>query len=326
MITAPTLTKRLAVIAVLPALLSAGSAGAAPNRYSGVILNTPDRVVQGNYANVFVAAAPAGVRCSLTVKYANGARQKGLPARATKKGAASWRFQVPRKAAPGPARATAKCGAAGSGSRVFMVIGAVVPAHITVVKTGYSERTFTYGGSVVSWGAILQNDSPRDAIDVTVLANFVMPDNRLIGSMTAHTSNVPAGKQGALGGDLNFSWTPPIARLELVVTIRESGPASRAFPAAASVRVIGQPYDPAWVGSVEGEVQNDQAARSLQSVELGTVIMDASGNILGGATGFSYALLPPGAREFFKISGMSGIAMSNAASALVTLVPTYKTS
>ncbi len=194
-----------------------------------------------------------------------------------------------------------------------------------MLKKGYTQRAFQYSGSTVSWGVILANDSPQDAEDVTVLANFVMPDNRLIGSTTTHVGAVAAGREHALGGDLSFTGAPPIARLEIVVTIGRSGPASKAFPAVANTRVVMDPYDVGWTGSVEGEIQNDQAARTLQSVELSCVILDAAGNVLGGGTGFTFASLPPGAREFYKISnGLRAIPIANAASAQVSIVPTYK--
>ena len=325
MASAPTIHKRLLLLAALPALAFAGPAGAVPERVSSVRLDVPTRAVQGNYVSASVRVSPAGARCSLSVQYDSGAKQHGLGTRAARGGRASWRWLVARGTKPGPAMAMVSCGAAGGAVKTIMVVGSVIPAHISVVKQGYTQRAFQYGGSTVSWGVILANDSPQDAQDVTVLANFVMPDNRLIGSTTTHVSAVAAGRQHALGGDLSFPGVPPIARLEIVVTIGKSGPATKAFPAVANTRVVMDPYDVGWTGSVEGEIQNDQAARTLQSVELSCVIFDAAGNVLGGGTGFTFAALPPGAREFYKISnGLRAIPFANAASAEVSIVPTYQ--
>ena len=325
MASAPTLHKRLLLLAALPALAFAGPVGAAPERVSSVRLNVPTRAVQGNHISASVNVSPAGTRCSLTVQYTNGAKQRGLGTRTARGGRASWRWLVTRGTKPGPAMAMVSCGTAGGAVKTIMVVGSVIPAHISVVKKGYTQRPLPYSGSIVSWGVVLANDSPQDALDVTVLANFVMPDNRLIGSTTTHVSAVASGREHALGGDLSFAGVPPIARLEIVVTIGKSGPASKAFPAVANTRVVMDPYDAGWTGSVEGEIQNDQATRTLQSVELSCVVLDAAGNVLGGGTGFTFAALPPGAREFYKISsGLRAIPYANAASAQVSIVPTYQ--
>ena len=52
---------------------------------------------------------------------------------------------------------------------------------------------------------ILANESKtRDAMDVKVLVNFVIGDNRLIGSATTNISDMAAGSEHAFGGELNF--------------------------------------------------------------------------------------------------------------------------
>ena len=67
-------------------------------------------------------------------------------------------------------------------------------------------------------------------------------------------------------------------------------------------------------------------SRTLQNAELSAVILDGAGNVIGGATGFGAAALPPSARVFFKIeSGLRPISMSRVGSALVSVVPTYRT-
>jgi hypothetical protein len=315
-----------AALAALAALALADTVVAAPQSAAGVRFDLPTRGVQGNTVAATVRA-PNGARCSLRVTYANGARQKGLGMRKAVGGRARWSWKVSQAARPGAAMAVVSCGAAGGAVRTIMIVGQIVPAHIAVVKTGYNLRVFPYGGSDVSYGVILRNDSARDAVDVTVLANFVMPDNVLIGSATTHVSSIAAGREHALGGDLMFVGVPPLARLEVVITIGDAGPPSRAFPAVANVRVVQDAYDPGWVGTVQGEIQNDQATRTLQSVEMSCVVFDAAGAIIGGGSGFTFGSLPPGAREFFKLqNGFRAIPFPRAASAQVSIVPTYKTS
>ena len=123
--------------------------------------------------------------------------------------------------------------------------------------------------------------------------NFVMPDNRLIGSATSHISNIAVGSQHAFGGNLTFPGGAPIARLEVVVEIGKGGPPTRTKPGVSAVRVMPSPYEPQWCGSIEGEIQNDSTTRTLQQAELSGVVLDAAGNIIGGASGYGGAQLPP---------------------------------
>ena len=211
--TAATLVRRLIVVAALPALAFAGSAGAA------VGLTGPRRLVQGGDATI-TAAVRSGVRSrSRSDTAADRSARRHLHGR---QGDVS--FQVPRRAATGRARATVSCAGAGTASLSMMVIGSVIPAKITVVKQGFSQRLYTYGGSTASWGVILSNQSPdQDALDVKVLANFVMPDNRLIASATVRVASIPAGGTYVSGGSVWFSGAPPIARLR---SWRRSGDAT----------------------------------------------------------------------------------------------------
>jgi hypothetical protein len=74
-------------------------------------------------------------------------------------------------------------------------------------------------------------------------------------------------------------------------------------------------------------VQNDSPRKTIQFVELSGVVFDSSGNIIGGGTGFEAAALPPAARLFMKITnGVRPILYSRAASAMVSVVPTYMVS
>lgn len=289
------------------------------------ISSAPHRAVQGDTVRLAVAVRPAGVRCRLSVRYEGGALQPGLrPVRALR-GRAEWKWQLARDTSVGAARATVSCGSAGSAARSILIVGSVIPANIRVANQGFSVRQYNYGGSSVSWGVILANESPnRDAVEVTVLANFVMADNRLIGSATTRISAISAGTQHAVGGELSFLGGAPIERLEIVVQTRKSGPPTRRKPAVTNLRVVPGLTDPFWAGSLEGELINDDGSK-LSRAQLGAVIFDADGKVIGGGSGFAYASLPPGAREFIKITtGMRAIAMNRAASALVSVVPTYE--
>jgi hypothetical protein len=300
-------------------------AGAAYSRPDGLrITGGAHRVVQGNEMSVTLSVNPAGSRCGGTARYKGGQSQTIQPVTAAG-GHATLRWKVDRSTRPGPARVYVSCGAAGRASRTFTVIGAVLPPAIHVVKSGWSVRANPGSGSTVSYGIILANGSTtRDALDVKVLVNFVMSDNRLIGSATEHIKDIAAGTQHAVGGDLLFPGGAPIARLEIVATTGGAGPATRTFPGLSSIRVMPSSYEPRWAGSVEGEVQND-SARTLERGELSAVVLDAEGNVIGGGSGSFFAPLPPSTRLFFKISqGLRAIPIDRAAAAFVSVDPTYK--
>jgi hypothetical protein len=318
------LVPSLALVGVVAGAIFAGAASGRPQ--SVTFTAGADRVVHGNSVTVEVSVSPAGARCNLMVRYKGGALQRGLHAVTATGGRASWTWTVPRKVPSGAARVSVSCAGAGSASRRLMVIGGVLPPKITVDKTGWSVRTYPFGGSGVSWGVILTNTSrTQDAVDVKVLCNFVMDDNRLIGSATQRIADISAGSQFATGGMLTFPGSAPIARLEIVVDIGKGGPVTRVKPGISFLRVMPSVLEPQWTGEIDGEVQNDDAVRTIQYVELGGVVLDAEGNILGGGTGYAVATLPPAARMALKISsGVTPIPYAKAAAAMVSVVPHYQ--
>jgi hypothetical protein len=325
--TATATAKRFLPLALATGLGVAFFAGAANGRPQSVgFVAGADRVVQGNPVTIEASVSPAGASCSLAVRYKGGSKQKGLRTVAAAGGHASWTWTVSKRTPTGRATVTVSCAGAGRATRSLMVIGQVLPPKIDVVQTGWSVRVYPYGGSGVSWGVILENTSKtRDAVDVNVLCNFVMADNRLIGSASQRIGDISAGTKHAIGGELTFPGGAPIDRLEVTVESK-GGPLTRTKPGISFVRLMPNPYERDWTGSIEGEVQNDDPAKTIQSFELSGVVFDAEGNILGGAHGFGIATLPPAARVVLKItSGLRPILYAKAASAMVSVVPRYKT-
>jgi hypothetical protein len=326
-VSAPASLIRLAVLGALLALACATPAAARTDRAEGVRVGfASQRVVQGNDASISVLVTPAGVRCALSVRYKNGARQKDLAPQTATNGRASWRWQVGLGTATGRARATVSCGRAGKVTRRFMVIGQVIPPRIEVAKKGFSIRARRYGGTGVSYGLLLQNDSQKfDATNVYVLINFVMADNHALGTTTQTISAIQAGGTYALGGELSFPEAAPIQRLEIVIQVGGHSRPQVHLPVPANIHVMPDQYDPGFVGSVEGELLNSQPSLVLQSCQLSAVILDEAGNVLGGGTGSAYATLPPATREVIKLTGggFSDIPIDHAASAIVSMQPSW---
>ncbi len=313
--------------AIAAAVLVAACAGTASARSTGIgFTSVPQHVVQGNDALLAVNVRPAGARCSLAVRYQGGAAQTGLAGVVATAGRASWRWQVPVTVQAGPARATVRCARAGSVSRTLVVVGRLVEPKITVAKQGFSTRPNAYGsGTRLSYGLILHNASSQDAAGVSVQTNFVMADDHLLGTDTQRVDGIAAGADYALGNSVSFPGAAPIVRIEVVVQVGSYAKPSLHFPTLANIHLVPQIYDPNWVGTIEGELQNTDPIMTLRSANLSAVVFDAAGNIVGGGSGFIFQPLPSGAREFLQLSnGFDVIPAQVAASTMVSVVPSWQ--
>ncbi|MDX6516825.1 MAG: hypothetical protein QOH73_2491 [Gaiellaceae bacterium] len=293
----------------------------APLRFA----SAPARVAQGGHVDVTVAVRPASAQCALSVRYANGARQAGLRGTQALGGRATWSWDVPIGTAVGRAQVVVRCTGAGTRKHILLVVGAQTPLRVDVLKQGFSIRNRSYGGADVSYGVILQNRSTtEDAMSVNVLVNFVMTNSKLSGSASTPVTSIPAGGTYALGGNLSYDGIAPVDRLEVVVTVGKRQPHKLHVPPIANIYLEPSSYDAGWMGAVDGELINDDPLLILQSAQLSAVVLDAGGNVVGGATGYAFAPLPPSARELVKLTGsVTAIPVSKAASALVSVIPTY---
>jgi hypothetical protein len=320
-------SKRIAAVLVPLCLAAACAAGTATARTSSLRFSfLPARALQGGEVAVRVAVRPRSARCSLVVRYQGGGVQAGLGAVRAKNGVAEWRWTVPLDTQAGLARVTASCAGAGRIVGKVLVVGQLIPVKVDVVKRGFSIRPMPYSGTSVSYGLVLHNESKtEDALDVSVLINFVMPDNKLLGTEQSSIPVIGANSDYALGDELTFPAAAPIDRLEVVIKVGSHAKQSTLPPATANLRVLPDLIDPGWVGSVEGELINDKPSLELWNARLSTVVFDAAGNVLGGGTGYAFATLPPGTREFIKITnGLKAIPMSRVASAVVSVDASWR--
>jgi hypothetical protein len=123
---------------------------------------------------------------------------------------------------------------------------------------------------------------------------------------------------------VTFPGAAPIARLEVVIRVGSFTARSVPMPTLANIHLVPQLFDPNWVGTIEGELQNTNPLLTLQSAQLSAVVFDSAGNILGGGTGFSFQTLPPGARVTLQMSGFDVIPFNSAASTMISISPTWK--
>ena len=312
--------------AIAAAALVAVSAGPASARSTSIGFTVlPQHVVQGNDAKISVRVRPLGARCTLSVRYHGGALQGGIAAATAVGGRVSWTWHVPIDVQAGSALATVRCAHAGSASRSLVIVGRLVEPKIVVLKQGFSIRPNSFGtGSRLSYGLILHNGSPaRDAQKVTIQVNFVMADDHLLGTDTQHVDDIGAGSDWALGNTVSFPGAAPITRLEVVIQVGSFAPQSIHVPTLANIHVVPEIFDPKWVGTIEGELQNTDPLLTLQNAQLYAVVFDPAGNIVGGGTGFAFQPLPPGARLFLQLTGFDVIPIENAASAMISISPTW---
>lgn len=315
---------RFIAVAAAVAAVAAAPAGA---RSAGIgFMYIPQHVVQGDDARVSVRVQPTGSRCTLNVRYFGGTLQGGIAAATATNGRATWTWHVPADVQAGPAKATVRCSRVGSTTRRLMIVGRLIEPRITVEKSGYSIRPQLGGGSRLSYGLMLHNDSPtKDATSVQIQVNFVMPDNHLLGTDTQQIDGIAAGADFAFGNMVTFPGAAPIARLEVVIRVDAYKPHTLHDATLANIHLVPQLFDSQWLGSIEGELQNTDPTLALQSTRMFAVVFDPAGNIVGGGSGFTFGMLAPGVRQFIKLSsGLDAIPMERAASTRVSMVATWK--
>jgi hypothetical protein len=311
-------------------------APAVPSKAKGGfgVSGIPGHVVSGTVMHVTATTVGTAGSCSLAVRYKGGRSQPGLGPAFVVGGRAQWVWTIPPTVTAGVAHASARCGNA-STTRAFLVVGRVtttpVPVDkgsVIVVKSGFTTRPDPSGSTRLSYGVILHNTSTtRDAGTVTLQTNFVMADGHLLGTDTERISGIAEGSDFAYGNTVYFPQAAPIVRLEFVVSVDNFQPHKLAMPTLVNLHLVPENFQPQWVGTIEGEIQNTNTALTLHGVQLSAVVFDAGGNVIGGSSGgYVSDVLPVGARAFLQISNLDVLPTDQAAAVMVSMVPTWATS
>lgn len=314
-----------ALIALAGLSLTASAAGSLDAGASLRFGFVPQRAFQGQPASLSVIVRPTGVRCAAGIRYADRTQQR-LPSVVARAGRASWRWEIPAKVKIGPATAMVSCGRAGKSSRSFAVAGPPsAPARVVLQKNGFSQRVVSTSRRV-SYGVELANPSPEnDALNVSVLINFVGATNRVVNTATVEVKAIGAGTVYYLGGSTSIPDASPVSKLEIVTRIGGQAPKRKLGPGFADVLVQAQVYDPAWTGAVVGQVVNDHPTMLLTQTRISAVVYDSAGNVLGGSTGASFGKLLPGVRAYFQASsGANAIPYDRVATASISTIGTYE--
>lgn len=315
---------------VVAALCATAATAVAATRTAG---SGPGLVHRGQLAAISVrtdAASP----CALIVLYSNDRMQDGAIKR-PRAHRVSWTLRVPSSAATGVATWQVRCGLGFTARGSFVVVGALSTTSSTVEvpkvvvdKSGFSQRNDSFGGgSSVSWGLILRNTSVKeDAENVYVLVNFVAASGNLLGSMTENVGLVQAGGTYALGDSMSLRTQVATASLEVTVRVGDHSPKQgHPMPDLANVRILPSQNDAGWVGEVDGELVNDTSTDTLSNARLSVVVLDGSGNIVGGGTGMMFSAVPSGSRiVFLAQSGFTAIPLDKAVTPVISIAPSYQ--
>jgi hypothetical protein len=317
---------RLASLTAAAALVLTASAAAALDAGASVRFGfAPQKAFQGQPASFTVAVRPTGTLCAASIRYADRSVQR-LPSARARAGKATWRWQVPAKAKLGTATINVSCGKAGRAARGFRVAGPPsAPARVVMRKNGFSQRVVSTQRRI-SYGIELHNPSPEnDALDVNVLVNFVDATNRVVNTTTVTVDIIGAGTTYYLGEGTSIPDATPVSKLEVTTRIGGQSPKAKTGPAHADVLVQAQRSDPAWVGAVVGQVENDHPTMLLRRTHISAVIYDSAGNVIGGARGAASGELLPGVRAYFQAtSGANSVPFDRAAGASISATGAYE--
>jgi hypothetical protein len=243
-------------------------------------------------------------------------------------GRAQWTWNLPLAAPVGPAVASVSCGGSARISRRFTVVGGtVLPSKLSIAAQGFSQRPDSFGaGSSVSYGVQLQDPAAtKDAKDVSVQVNFLDGAGTVLGTAATKIPLIGASSTFNVGGSIHLSVQTAVARLEIVALTDAWVAHTLHQPAVEDVHIVPSLFEPAWVGSIDGDLINDHPSAMLTSAQLSIVLLDPTGKVVGGGTGFVFATLPTGTRAFFSAtSGLSAVSMAQASTVAISIEPTYK--
>jgi hypothetical protein len=320
------LISTLALTAVLAAV------GATTTAASSASTASPTVVHRGQAVRIAVRT-PSHSVCLAEVRYFDGALQEsGI--KSPHDGAVSWTMRVPTNATLGAARWNVRCGVVWHRSGAWRVAaakasGATATPHVLIDKEGFSQRHDRFGtGSSVSYGFMLKDTSAHeDAENVYLLINFVSATGELLGTVTKSVALISAGQTYAFGDSMKLRTQVPVTKLEVTIKVQAHEPTkARAYPHFVNVRILPATADPGWVSEVDGEVVNDTSPQTLTRAKLSIVLLDASGQIVGGGTGITFSPLPSGSRMvFIASSGFSGVPLAEAVVPVISVEPTYQT-
>jgi len=200
-------------------------------------------------------------------------------------GKVTWQWQVPDFASPGQARVDRRLPGLRKATKSMIVVGGLIPAEGQGRQAGLLRARPRQTARTSATGSCCRT-CRRTATRSTSawLVNFVLPDNHLIGSASSQVPIINAGadllprRRDRLPGRSH----DPAARGR--ESLPEAARSAKNFqPALDNVHLVPDLFDPAWLGSVEGDLINIHPTLALASSSMSCVIFDAQGKRAGRA-------------------------------------------
>lgn len=313
---------RRALVACAAAALSASLLGA--SAFAGAttvrISYVTPTVSPGGIVTI-KASSRVPARCTAMLRFGGQTIARLGPRELMSAHGAMWFDSIARNAKPGEYRAVVSCSRGARVSATFQVGAArVAPAHVSVVKSGFSTDDSLPPGEAINCGVELQNTSTSDARDVTVNLTFTDTQGRSLTTGRMDLNLIPAGETFYASCSAGSNVTLSVAAMKVTVNIGESTPAGAELPPVSGVTLT----DDYGTETLTGNLTNPYPDPMSEEADIYAVYFDASGNIVGGGGTVAGASIQPGATVGFSIRvgfGYPFVASPDAASAEVSVDP-----
>jgi hypothetical protein len=175
-------------------------------------------------------------------------------------------------------------------------------AAIKFVDAGFTEDKSS-GTPAVGYGLVLQNTSPgQDATDVQVTVNFLDPSGTIVQTDSQTVTVIPANSRFYLGGECFPSAHDQLSTVKAIIVPGGWQNASAKLPEITNVRIESSDLGP----EVRGVVHNTTSATLSGGAQIGMVLFNAAGKVVGGGWTNLGNDLPAGASAAFA-SGSNGV-------------------
>lgn len=267
---------------------------------------------------VVASAAVAGraTQCTGTLSYGTSAVQ--ATAR-VKRHRVSLRWTTAASPSTSQAALTIACPESGSATVHLTIRGSLIPATVTVGKSGFSLSTDL---DQINYGAVLTNPSPnQDALNVQMTANFLSASGQIVATDVFTLSDVPAGSTFYYGGSTSFSAVNPTPTTMQLTTLVGSQQRAANLPVAPMTNLQAIPDD--FLGTqIQGQFSNPYTKTLTTLTAITYTVFDTAGNVISGGITFSNAEVPPNGQLGFQTFDES-LSSSSVGSISASLSPDF---
>ena len=279
-------------------MLLVGVAGALAAPQPAVHVTSYSRSVTAGQS-VTLAALVQGPakRCTGTLSAGTSATQRTS---AVSRHHVSFTWPTPSSTATIQATATVSCPGVRAASVHVLIRGDVIPASVTVGKSGFSSTTYDFTTHrPIEYGVVLTNPSPdQDALQVQVTVNLLSAGGQIVATGVGTVGDIPAGTTYFYGGLSEGSTVNPApATMQVTTLVGQTQRAAHLPPiVVTNLHVI---PDDLGNAEVQGQLSNPLSQTLPDYTTVSYVIFDAGGNVISGGQTFLRAEVPPGGQIGF---------------------------